>query len=70
MDSFNTGDRVGWNTPQGMHTGTVLERREDDFMLPRQRMTASTEKPVYVVQADTTGERAAHPPETLQRLSS
>ncbi len=68
VNSFAVGDKVGWNTPNGLHTGTVLERRVDDFVL-RQQVTASEAKPVYVVQSDTTGARAAHPPETLHRLA-
>lgn len=69
MKQFSVGDRVAWNTPQGPHTGTVLERHDEDVTMPRQRMTASPAHPVYEVESDTTGGRAAHPPETLHRIS-
>lgn len=69
MDHFSVGDTVAWNTPYGLHTGTVLERHDEDFALPRQRMTASPAHPVYEVESHTTGGRGGHPPETLQHAS-
>jgi surface antigen len=66
MQSFEVGEKVCWRTPQGAHTGTVVERREDEFHLARQRFTASRDKPAYVVECHETGARAAHAPEALQ----
>jgi hypothetical protein len=66
MQSYTAGDKVCWNTPQGPHTGTIVERRTHDSNLERQRLTASAEKPVYIVTCHATGARAAHPPEALQ----
>jgi hypothetical protein len=70
MQSFEVGDKVRWRTPQGSHTGTVVERRSEEFHLARQRFTASPDKPAYVVECDETGARAAHGPEALQRLEA
>jgi hypothetical protein len=66
------GDRVAWNTPQGKTTGTVVEELADDARVGNRgqkgtKVSASADDPRYVVKSDTSGKRAAHRPEALDK---
>lgn len=65
---FSIGQHVEWDTPQGSHQGTILERHADDFHFARQRFTASSDEPVYVVESHDTGATGAHRPQALRRV--
>lgn len=58
--ALHNGDKVAWNTPQGETTGKVVERRTQDFRLEGQQFRASEEEPMFLVESDKTGARAAH----------
>ncbi|KIC70331.1 DUF2945 domain-containing protein [Kocuria rhizophila] len=58
--TFSTGDRVQWNTPQGPTQGTVRSEHTDEFEFKDQTFKATDEDPVYVVESEKTGSRAAH----------
>jgi surface antigen len=60
------GDRVAWTTSQGETTGTVVERRTEDFQLDRQQFRASEDDPTFIVESDKTGARAAHNQDALR----
>jgi hypothetical protein len=65
MAQPDVGDQVSWNTPQGRTHGTVVEVRVKDFQLAGQHFTASAESPMFVVESDKSGKRAAHRGEAL-----
>lgn len=64
--SFSTGDRVQWNTPQGPTQGTVRSRHTDEFEFKDQTFKATDEDPVYVVESEKSGSRAAHHESALE----
>jgi hypothetical protein len=68
--AFDKGDRVSWNTPQGRTRGTVVERKTKDFTLAGQNFTASADKPMFVVESEKSGSRAAHRGSALRALKA
>lgn len=58
--TFNKDDRVAWNTPQGKTHGTVRSTHTKDFEFKDQTFRAAEDDPVYVVESEKTGSRAAH----------
>ena len=54
------GDSVSWNTSQGATHGVVKEKRTKDFQFDKQHFTASDDEPMWIVESDKTGARAAH----------
>jgi hypothetical protein len=67
MTNLKKGDRVTWKTSQGETSGHVIERRTNDFQFARQRFTASSDQPAYIVESDTSGKRAAHKGDALRK---
>ncbi len=65
--ALSEGDRVSWNTPQGVTRGVVVDTRTKDFQLAGQHFTASEDEPMHIVESETSGKRAAHRPEALTR---
>jgi len=61
------GDKVRWNTPQGMTHGKVKRKLTSDTTVGGQKITASADTPRYLVVSDKTGAEAAHTPEALER---
>ncbi len=68
--SYRKGDNVSWNTSQGKTHGTVQEKRTKDFQFEGQKFTASDDEPVYIVESDKTGAKAAHKESALSKKSS
>ncbi len=58
--ALSKGDKVSWNTSQGKTHGKIVERRTKDFTLDGNHFTASDDDPMYVVESDKSGKRAAH----------
>lgn len=67
--SFSSGDEVSWNTSQGSTHGTVRQKRVNDFEFEGQKFTASDDDPVYIVESDKTGAKAAHHESALRARS-
>jgi hypothetical protein len=67
MSDFTKGDKVSWNTSQGITRGTVQEKRVKDFEFDGQHFTASSEEPAYIVKSDKSGAKAAHKGSALKR---
>lgn len=67
--SFSQGDRVSWNTPQGPTHGTGRSTHTKDFEFEDQTFRASRDDPVYVVESEKTGARAAHHGSALTRAA-
>jgi hypothetical protein len=66
---LKTGDRVTWNTPQGMTTGTVVRRIIRDTELDGHTVAASKDDPRYEVESEKSGEHAVHRPEALEKAT-
>lgn len=67
---MKVGDRVSWDTSQGRTQGTIVEKKTKDFQLAKQQWRASEDEPMYVVESEKTGARAAHEPSALRKLKS
>ena len=65
---LKTGDRVAWNTPQGMTTGTVVRRIIRDTELEGQTVAASKDDPSYEVESEKSGEHAVYRAEGLEKV--
>ncbi|MEM5315352.1 DUF2945 domain-containing protein [Paraburkholderia sp. JHI869] len=65
---LKTGDRVTWNTPQGVTTGTVVRRIIRDTELDGQSVAASKDDPSYEVESEKTGEHAVCPADDLEKV--
>ena len=63
--AIRVGTHVTWNTSQGETHGRVVERREADFTFDGQQFRASADDPVFIVESDKTGARAAHKESSL-----
>ena len=70
MTNIKVGDRVSWDSPQGRTQGKVVERKTKDFQLAKQQWRASEDEPMYVVESEKTGAKAAHEPSALRKLKS
>jgi hypothetical protein len=64
---LKAGDKVRWNTSQGMTHGRVKRKLTSDTTVGGQKITASTDSPRYLVVSDKTGAEAAHKAEALER---
>ena len=65
---LKTGDRVTWNTPQGMTIGTVVRRIIRDTELDGQYVAASKDDPYYEVESEKGGEHAVRPADGLEKV--
>lgn len=65
--ALSEGDHVTWNTSQGETSGVVVDRRTKDFQLAKQHFTASEDEPMFIVESDKSGSRAAHKPDALTK---
>ena len=66
---MRVGTRVSWNTPQGRTHGRVVERKTSDFTLAGHQFRASDDEPMFVVESEKSGDRAAHKPDALRELT-
>jgi Hypervirulence associated proteins TUDOR domain len=69
MPTFRKGDRVRWNTSQGVTHGKVKRKLTADTKVGGQKVVASKDDPRYLVVSAKTGEEAAHKPDALERVS-
>lgn len=67
---MKVGDRVSWDTSQGRTQGKIVEKKTKDFQLAKQQWRASEDEPMYVVESEKTGAKAAHEPSALKKLKS
>ena len=65
-DKFSKGDRVKWNTAQGETTGTVKKKLTSNTDIKGHTAKASEDDPQYLVESESTGEEAAHKPDSLE----
>ena len=62
------GDRVTWNTPQGMTTGTVVRRIIRDTEVDGLAVAASKDDPHYEVESEKSGQHAVHSADGLEKV--
>ena len=68
MAEFSEGDKVKWNTPQGETAGKVVEVATSRTSVKGQTLDASEDDPRYIVESDSSGERAGHTGSALTRI--
>ena len=66
-DAFHRGDKVKWNTSQGMTEGKVIKKLTEECHIKDHKVAASEDEPQYLVESASSGERAAHKPEALEK---
>jgi Hypervirulence associated proteins TUDOR domain len=69
-DEFKPGDKVQWNTAQGITTGTVKQKLTSPTDIKGHHVAASEENPEYLVESEKTGKEAAHKPESLKKVEA
>lgn len=57
---FRPGDAVTWRHEQGTSQGVVKQVHKEDVEFAGQTFRGSEDDPVYIVESDETGDRAAH----------
>ena len=60
MAKFSTGDRVSWVGTDGDAEGPIVETRTEDSVFEGQKFAADEDDPIYIVEAEETGARAAY----------
>ena len=65
---FEKGDKVSWNTSQGKTQGTVEKKLTEPTDIKGHHVAASEDNPEYLVKSDKSGKKAAHKPESLQKI--
>ena len=66
---LDKGDKVEWNTPQGKTSGEVKRRVTSKTKIKGHEVKASKDNPQYLVESETSGNQAAHKPESLKKKS-
>lgn len=67
-ETFKKGDKVEWETPQGITVGKIKEKLTSPIEIKGHHVAASEENPQYLVESDKTGKEAAHKPESLKKV--
>lgn len=67
MGTFRKGDKVSWNTAQGKTHGTVTRKVTSNTQLSGHNAKASVADPQHEVKSSSTGKKAIHKPESLNR---
>lgn len=65
--ALRPGEEVSWNTSQGETHGRVVKKTTHESDIEAHKVTASKDKPEYVVQSARSGKRAAHKRSALKK---
>ncbi len=65
--TLKKGDRVAWNSSQGVVDGVVLKTLKAKTKIKGHTVAASPEHPEVLVESEKTGARAAHEPGALRK---
>jgi len=65
--TLKKGDRVAWNSSQGMVDGVVVKTLTAKTKIKGHTVAASPEHPEILVESEKTGARAAHEPGALKK---
>ena len=68
-DPLKPGDRVEWESSQGMVAGKVKKKLVKPTKIKSHQVAASPDDPEYLVESEKTGAEAAHKPEALKKSS-
>lgn len=66
-ETFRQGDRVQWQSSQGVVYGTVKKRLTRPIRIKGHHVAASEDNPEYLVESEKTGAQAAHKANALKR---
>ncbi len=66
-DEFKKGDAVEWKSSGGKVEGEVVKKLTEDTKIKSHQVRASKDDPEYLVESDTTGAKAAHKPDALEK---
>jgi hypothetical protein len=66
--SLKPGDRVEWESSQGLVTGKVKKKLVKPTEIKGHHVAASPDNPEYLVESEKTGAEAAHKPEALNKV--
>jgi hypothetical protein len=69
-DEFKKGDKVQWNSLNGVVEGVVVRKLTSDTQIKDHHVKASKDDPQYLVKSDKTGAEAAHKPDALTLIDS
>lgn len=65
--NIRKGDKVEWETSQGVTTGKVVKKQTTLTKIKGHEVKASKADPQFIVESSKTGKRAAHKPEALHK---
>lgn len=65
--TFERGDKVKWETPQGETHGTVVKRETRTTKAGGHTAKASEAEPQFRVKSAKTGKEAVHKPDALRK---
>lgn len=65
--TFKKGDRVEWDSSQGVVEGVVEKKLTSPTKIKTHEVKASKDNPEYLVKSDKTGAEAAHKPSELRK---
>ena len=66
-DTFKAGDKVQWESSQGVVHGTVKKKLTAPRSIKGDKVAASPDHPEYLVTSDKTGAEAAHKASALKK---
>lgn len=66
-ETFKTGDKVEWDTPQGKTEGEVKQKLTSPTDIKGHHVAASEDNPEYLVETTKSHKEAAHKPDELQK---
>lgn len=67
-ETFSTGDRVRWNSPEWEIEGEVTKVHTEDVEFMGRMRRCSEEEPQFEVRSDATGATAMHKAEALEKI--
>jgi hypothetical protein len=65
--SIAKGDRVSWQSAQGLVKGRVLKKQTKATKIKAHKVSASKASPQYIVRSEKTGALAAHKAKALRK---
>lgn len=67
-EELKPGDKVKWKTSRGETVGEVEQKLTSPTDIKGHHVAASKENPEYLVKSDRSGKKAAHKPESLEKI--
>jgi len=67
-EQLKKGDHVKWNSSGGETEGVVEKKLTEPTNIKGHHVAASKDNPEYLVKSDKTSKKAAHKPESLEKI--